>query len=332
MEDMVKNMFPLKGKTIFITGANGFLGSHLVKHSLELKARVICLIKEDIHGSLFCVFGLEKKCRVIKGDLSDEKLIEHLFRQKRIDICFHVGAQAIVTIANSSPIDTFKANIQGTWNILEAARKFKAGAVVVASSDKAYGEHKKLPYSEDAALLALHPYDASKACADILARAYAHTYNLPVAVTRCANIFGPGDLNFSRIIPDTMRAAIYGRNPVIRSDGTPVRDYIYIDDVVRGYFLLAAKLSAGKIQVGEAFNFGQNEPVNVLKLVKLILKLAGDKRLKPEIRGRGKPKGEIDRQYLCSDKAKRILSWQPNFSLKDGLEKTYQWYKDNSLI
>jgi len=320
---------PLAGKTVFITGANGFLGSHLVKHSLGMRLKVISLIKEDMPDSIFSAQGLDRSCRLIKGDLADEKLIRGIFREREIDFCLHVGAQAIVSIANNSPLDTLEANIQGTWNILEAAREFKAKAVVVASSDKAYGEHKRLPYTEDAALLAMHPYDASKACADILARAYAHTYNLPVAVTRCANIFGPGDLNFSRIIPDTIRAVIKGRNPVIRSDGTPVRDYIYIDDVVRGYFILSDKLYAGKIPFGEAFNFGQNEPISVLKLVKLILNLAGDKRLRPEIRGKAKPKGEIDRQYLCSNKAKRMLGWQPNFSLEKGLGMTYQWYKDN---
>jgi len=329
VEEMVKRGPLEKIKTVFVTGANGFLGSHLIKRSLELGLEVIALIKEDIPDSIFSADGLSKSCRSIRGDLADEGLIRDIFRQQRIDLCLHVGAQAIVTVANSSPLGTLKANIQGTWNILEAAREFKAGAIVVASSDKAYGEHKKLPYSEDSPLLALHPYDASKACTDILARAYAHTYNLLVAVTRCANIFGPGDLNFSRIIPDTMRAVIKGRNPVIRSDGTPVRDYIYIDDVVRGYFILADKLYSGKIPPGEAFNFGQNEPISVIKLVKLILRIAGNESLGPEILGKGKLKGEIDRQYLSSRKAKRMLGWQPAFSLQGGLKRTYDWYKDN---
>jgi len=318
-----------RNKVIFITGANGFLGSHLVKRALAYKARVIVLIKEDIRSSLFNLEGMDRRTRIYRGDLSDSKLISSIFKNNKIDICFHIAAQAIVGIANDSPIGTFKTNIEGTWNILEAARVFGVKAMVVASSDKAYGEHKKLPYKEEAPLIALNPYDASKSCADILSRTYAHIYKLPVAVTRCANIYGPGDMNFSRIIPDTCRAAIKGNNPVIRSDGTPLRDYTFVDDIVEAYFSLAKSLLHRKINFGEAFNFGTGKPISVLKLVKMILGVSGKTGLTPKILSKGKIKGEIDKQYLSSAKAKRVLGWQPEYSLKEGLKITYKWYREN---
>lgn len=316
-----------KGKTIFITGANGFLGSHLTKQALVLKAKVIALVKEDMPLSLFNLERLDKKVKLIKGDLRDKKLINGIFKQNKVDLCLHIAAQAIVGIANKSPISTLETNIEGTWNILEAGRSYGVGAIVVASSDKAYGEHKKLPYKEDAALQALHPYDASKACADILSRTYANTYNLPIAVTRCANIYGPGDFNFSRIIPDTIRLIVKGKSPVIRSDGTPLRDYVFIDDVVNAYFVLATKLYLRKIKNGEAFNFGANAPLSVLELVNKIIKVSLKRGIKPVILGRGKTKGEIDRQYLSSQKARKMLGWNLKYNITSGLKKTYQWYK-----
>lgn len=318
-----------RNKVIFITGANGFLGSHLVKRALSYKARVIVLIKKDIRFSLFKIEGLGGKCKIYKGDLSNSRLINSIFKNNKIDFCFHIAAQAIVGIANNSPLGTFKTNIEGTWNILEAARVYGVKAMVVASSDKAYGEHKKLPYKEDAPLIALHPYDASKSCADILSRTYAHTYKLPVAVTRCANIYGPGDLNFSRIIPDTCRFVIKNKNPIIRSDGTPLRDYVFVEDVVDIYFVLAKSLLDKKIDFGEAFNLGVNRPVSVIEIVKKIIRISGNTALVPEILGKGKIKGEIDRQYLSSVKARRILGWQPKYSLQKGLEITYKWYKEH---
>lgn len=319
----------LKNKVIFITGANGFLGSNLVKRALFYKAKVIVLIKEDIRLSLFKIEGLGSKCKIYRGDLVDGKLINSIFKNNKIDLCFHIAAQAIVGIANNSPLPTFRANIEGAWNILEAARVYGVKAMVVASSDKAYGEHKELPYKEDAPLIALHPYDASKSCADILSRTYAHTYKLPVAVTRCANIYGPGDLNFSRIIPDTCRAAIKGDNPIIRSDGTPLRDYAFVEDIVDAYFILGVSLLNKKINFGEAFNFGIGEPVSVIRLVRMILKVSGKAGLVPKILSKGKIKGEIDKQYLSSAKARRILGWWPKYSLQRGLEITYKWYKEH---
>lgn len=316
-------------KSIFITGANGFLSSHLTKKALENNAKVIALVKEKIPFSLFEIEKLGKRVKLVKGDLNNSSLINSIFKNNKIDLCLHIAAQAIVGKANKSPLGTLKTNIQGTWNILEGAREFGVGALVVASSDKAYGEHKKLPYTEEAALQALHPYDASKACADILSRCYANTYHLPVAVTRCANIYGPGDFNFSRIIPDTMCSIIKDKELVIRSDGTPLRDYIYVDDIVDAYFTLAEKLYLKKIKFGEAFNFGKDEPISVLSLVKKIIKVSGGNNLEPVILGKGKPKGEIDRQYLSSRKAKRLLGWKSKYSLDKGLKETFKWYKEH---
>jgi len=319
-------------KVIFITGGNGFLGSHLVKRALAYKAKVIVLIKEDIRFSLFKIEGLGSKCKIYKGDLSNSKLINSIFKNNKIDVCFHLAAQTIVGIANNSPAATLKTNIGGTWNMLEAARAFGVKAMVVASSDKAYGEHKKLPYKEEASLIAAHPYDASKSCADILSRAYAFTYKLPIAVTRCANIYGPGDSNFSRIVPDTCRALIAGKNPVIRSDGTPLRDYVFVEDIVDVYFILAKSLLAKKIAFGEAFNFGVNKPISVIEIARKIIKISGNPNLTPRVLGKGKMKGEIDRQYLSSIKARRVLGWQPKYSLQQGLAITYKWYQEHLTV
>lgn len=317
-----------KNKKVFITGANGFIGSWLTKALVEAEARVIVLIKEEIPGSILDEKKVYPKLKaVVRGSLVDHGLVENIFKKHKIDTCFHLAAQAIVGRANQSPLPTFKSNIEGTWNILEAARNYGMGRMVVASSDKAYGEHHRLPYSEEDSLLALHPYDASKACTDILARTYAHTYDLPIAVTRCANIYGGGDLNFSRIIPDTVRSVLHKRNPIIRSDGTPLRDYIYINDVVRAYLTLAEKVRNKEIK-GEAFNFGTEKPISVLNLVNKIIKISGGKAVKPVIMSKGKLKGEIDKQYLSSKKARNLLGWQPKYDLERGLKETVSWYRN----
>ena len=322
-----------KDKAVLVTGTNGFLASHITLSLLERKAKVIGIIKEKIPNSFLELKLKERKyknLKVLKGDISDYVFIRKLFKNYKPDICFHVAAQAIVGKANKSPIVTLKTNIEGTWNILEVARVFSPKTkIVVASSDKAYGEHKKLPYREGAALQSLHPYDASKACADILSRTWAHTYGLAVSVTRCANIYGPGDLNFSRIIPDTVRAVILNKNPVIRSDGTPLRDYIFISDIVNAYLLLAKALFKNKAGVrGEAFNFGSGKPISVLKLVNIIIQASGRRSLKPQILSKVKIKGEIDRQYLSSRKARSILHWAPKYGLHEGINITLGWYKD----
>ncbi|MFC1674339.1 GDP-mannose 4,6-dehydratase [Candidatus Omnitrophota bacterium] len=321
-----------RNKSVLVSGANGFLASHLTLALLRQGARVTGIIKESLPTSFLELELKEKKfknLRLIKGDIADYSFIKRAFLISKPDLCFHLAAQAIVGLANKSPLPTFETNITGTWNILEVLRQISPRTkVIVASSDKAYGEHKKLPYKENAALQSLHPYDASKACTDILTRTYSNTYNLATAVTRCANIYGPGDLNFSRIIPDTIKSAVFNRNPVIRSDGTPMRDYIYIEDALGAYLRLAKALnSKGRGVCGEAFNFGSGRPVSVINLVNIILKLSHKKKLKPVILSRRKIKGEIDRQYLSSSKAKRLLRWSCSYSLSKGLKETIIWYK-----
>jgi CDP-glucose 4,6-dehydratase len=311
---------------VFVTGANGFVGSWLTKALVEKGAKVIILIRDEIPGSLLSLMGVYNKLGgIVKGTITDYKIVERVFNEYEIDTCFHLAAQAIVNAANRSPLSTFESNIRGTWNILEAARNAQTlERLIVASSDKAYGEHDDLPYREDFCLHALHPYDASKACADILTRAYFHTYGLPVVVTRFANIYGGGDLNFSRIIPSTIRSVLAGKDPVIKSDGTPVRDYVYIEDVVDAYLSLAEKVEEVK---GEAFNFGTNLPISVLNLVNNIIKISGKTHLNPIIKGSGKTKGEIDRQYLSCEKALKMLGWKPKYDLNKGLRETIDWYR-----
>lgn len=320
----------LKNKTVLITGANGFLGSHISLALLKKGAKVVGIIKDSANPYLKISLKNEanQRLKLFKTDIVNFNSVLKIFKEYKPEICMHIAAQPIVGIANKSPLETFEVNIKGTWNILEIARISHTKAVVVASSDKAYGEHRKLPYREDAALLALHPYDASKSCADILARVYAHTYGLPTAVTRCANIYGPGDFNYSRIVPDTIRSVIFNRNPVIRSDGSPLRDYIFIDDAVNAYLTLAKQLYYNKISSGEAFNFGSGRPVSVLSVVKKILSIAKKQNLRPEILSKTKIRGEIDKQYLSSIKAHKLLGWRCISSLDDGLRITFNWYND----
>lgn len=315
-----------KGKNVLVTGADGFVGSCLAKELLKRGARVIALLENYNPGGGLALQGIADKVAARIGSVSDYPLMKKIFDEERVDSCFHLAAQAIVQTASQSPMLTFESNIKGTWSLLEACRKGKnILRIVVASSDKAYGRHNRLPYTEEFCLLPFYPYEASKACADILARTYAYSYDLPVAVTRCANIYGGGDTNMSRIIPDTILSVLQNKNPIIRSDGSPLRDYIYIDDVIKAYLLLAERATEKGIR-GEAFNFGRNEPISVLGLVKKIIYLSGKRGLKPLIKGKGNPRGEIDKQYLSSEKAKRILNWQAEHDLASGLKKTIAWY------
>lgn len=314
-----------KDVNVLVTGANGFVGSWISKALTGEGASVVALLRDEVPNSAMDFFGIREKLRgIVKGDLADYRTIERALNEYEVEACYHLAAQAIVGIANRSPLSTFESNIKGTWNLLEAARNSDVKRLVVASSDKAYGEHSGLPYKEDYCLNALHPYDASKACADILARTYYKTYGLPVCVTRCANIYGGGDLNFSRLVPDTIRAVLHDKNPIIRSDGTPVRDYLYCKDAVSAYLTLGEKLDRVK---GEAFNFGSNAPISVLELVTKILALSGNKKLRPIIKGTGKTDGEIERQYLSSEKAKKLLGWAPRYEFEKGLKETFEWYK-----
>jgi CDP-glucose 4,6-dehydratase len=317
-----------QNKRVLITGANGFVGSWLCQRLVSEGAQAVALIRDRIPGSNFHKLGLHARVDEVSGTLTDFDLVWRMVSEYMVEYCFHLAAQAIVGVANQSPLSTFESNIRGTWNLLEALRLSKTiRGVVVASSDKSYGVHRDLPYREDHALNPLYPYDTSKACADLLARCYFHTFGLPVTVTRFANIYGGGDLNFSRIVPDSVRAVLRGHNPVIRSDGTPQRDFIFVDDVVDLYLEIARRLP-GREVTGEVFNGGHNRPVKILELVEKIIELSRQKGLKPDIRGKDVGHAEIDRQWLDDTKAREVLGWKPKVSLEEGLSRTIDWYRE----
>jgi CDP-glucose 4,6-dehydratase len=311
-------------RRVLVTGATGLVGSWLCRRLLEEGAQVVALVRDWDPMSEFIRSGDVHRCAVVSGCLEDPRVPLRAVTEQEIDTVFHLGAQTIVGTALADPAATFESNIRGTWNVLEACRlhRDRVERVVVASSDKAYGEAEVLPYTEDMPLRGLHPYDASKACADLLAQTYAATYGLPVSVARCGNIYGGGDLNWSRIVPGTIRAALAGKAPVLRSDGTFRRDYIYVEDVVGAYLALAE--AAGK---GEAFNFAPGRALTVLEITRATLAAVGRPDLAPVIRGTATC--EIKDQYLDSGKAERLLGWRPLWSLEDGLAATVQWYRES---
>ncbi|MBN2454287.1 GDP-mannose 4,6-dehydratase [Candidatus Woesearchaeota archaeon] len=311
------------GKKVFITGADGFLGSWLTKRLVREKADVTVLLRDRENDSKLRDLGILEKVNAVYGSVEDLELIKRALNEYSTEVIFHLAAQTLVGIANRSPLSTFESNIKGTWCLLEAARELKVPRIVVASSDKAYGDQEKLPYTEDFCLQGMHPYDVSKSCADMIARTYAKTYGMNIAVTRCGNIYGGGDVNWSRIFPGTIRSLIKGEDPVIRSDGTLVRDYLYVEDAVDAYMMLAEAMESGKL-AGQAFNFGTNRPISVLDLVKLIMKVLGKKG---KIIVQGNAPNEIREQYLDSTKANRVLGWKPKHTLEQGTEKTYAWYE-----
>ncbi|MBI4198892.1 MAG: GDP-mannose 4,6-dehydratase [Chloroflexi bacterium] len=316
------------GRRVLVTGATGFVGAWLVKALVEAGATVTCLLRDQPRISNFTLLGLEGQVNILRGCVEEGGLLERALNEYECDTCYHLAAQAVVVAANRAPLATFESNIKGTWILLEACRRSPLmRRVVLASSDKAYGEQVNLPYTEDSPLCATYPYDASKACGDILARCYSRAYGLPVVVARCANIYGGGDLNFSRLVPGTVMAALLGQPPIIRSDGTPVRDYLYVADAVRGYLALGER--AGEAGVtGEAFNFGGESPVSVLDLVERILQTAGRTDLRPDVQSKTKIAGEIDCQYLSSARARGILGWAPLVGLDEGLALTFAWYRE----
>lgn len=321
----MKNQF-WRDRKIFVTGCTGLLGSWLTKSLVEKGADVTGLIRDLVPKSNLNWTGFNEKINIVRGELEDYFTLERALNEYEIDTVFHLGAQTIVSIANRNPLSTFESNIKGTWNLLEACRQTNTiSRVVVASSDKAYGAHEDLPYNETFSLVGCHPYDVSKSCADLIAVAYHKTYNLPVCITRCGNFYGGGDLNFNRIIPGTIRSVIRNERPAIRSDGTFIRDYIFILDAVEAYLLLAEKMDDKGIH-GEAFNFSNEIQMTVLEITQKILSLMNREDLQPQILNVAK--GEIRHQYLSAQKARDILGWKPKYSLKEGLKETIKWYQE----
>ena len=313
-----------KEKNVLLTGATGLLGGHVAQRLVQEGANVVALIRDEVPSCYLYLEGANKKISSVRGSLEDYSLVERAMNEYEIETCLHLGAQAIVETANRSPLSTFEANIKGTWNVLEAARNSRLlRSLVVASTDKAYGESNTLPYKETDSLAASHPYDVSKACADMLCSSYFHTYGLAVGITRCGNIFGGGDLNFNRIMPGTIRSLLQNVRPTIRSDGKMVRDYVYVEDVVDANLLLAQALLSGK-QKGEAFNFSYEQPKSVLETVEKIKNAMGSS-LEPLILNEAT--NEIPEQYLSSQKARRLLQWSPKWDFDAGLKKTIEWYK-----
>jgi CDP-glucose 4,6-dehydratase len=313
-------------RPVFVTGCTGLLGSWLTIALVNAGAQVVGLVRDEVPHSHLRRSGTIERITVVRGDVTDIALMERSLNEYEIETVFHLAAQTIVPIANRAPLSTFDTNIRGTWTLLEAARRSPTvRRVVTASSDKAYGALPTLPYTEDMPLRGAHPYDVSKSCADLIAQAYAATYNLPVAVTRCANLYGGGDLNWNRIVPGTIRSALLGERPVIRSDGSPQRDYLYVQDAVRAYLALAEHLHRPDVQ-GQAFNFGTQKPLTALELVRTIIALTDHPDLEPLILGEAGH--EIQDQYLDSTKAQRLLGWQPAHTLEEGLRETIAWYRD----
>lgn len=315
----------LKDTNILVTGFEGFLGSHLTKKLISLGVHVVGLDIKVHRKNTILAKDDYKDITLIKGSVTDYKLLKQILSRYKISTIFHLAAEALVEQCRNNPLRTFSSNIEGTWMVLEACRYNKRiNTVIIASSDKAYGIHKNLPYKETAPLKGIHPYDVSKSCADLVASCYYHTYKVPVIITRCGNIYGPGDFNFSRIIPDALRSIFSHRQLRIRSNGKFTRDYVYVDDIVNGYILLAKKGSSTKL-FGQAFNFSNEKPLSVIQLVKKLYSLAG-KRENYKIFNQSKY--EIPHQYLSAKKVRTMLDWRPRYTLNKGLAITTRWYKN----
>ena len=317
----------LSSRSILVTGAYGLLGGWLTAALVEGGARVSVIRRDEQGRSALAITGLEASVDVIHGDICTDGLIERALAEYEIDTVFHLAAQTIVPTANRSPLSTFDTNIRGTWTLLEACRHHGVERVIVASSDKAYGTHLELPYREEFALQPVYPYDVSKAATDLIARSYWHTWGLPVAVTRFANLYGGGDVNRSRLVPEAVAAALAARPPVVRSDGTPERDFLYVEDAVAAYLAISDLLGRGE-GCGEAFNAGGGKPHRVLDVVRLICRLAGTE-VEPDVRGAGTPAGEIDRQWVDATKLRTLTGWEPAVGLEEGLGRTIDWYREH---
>ena len=314
-----------RDRPVLVTGCTGLLGSWLTSDLVEQGANVVGLVRDNVPRTNFLKLHLDRRITAVRGEVEDYFLLERMLNEYEIDAVFHLAAQTIVTIANRNPVSTFETNVKGTWNLLEACRRSPTvKRIVVASSDKAYGDQKKLPYHEDAPLQGAHPYDVSKSAADLLATSYWQTYRLPVCVTRCGNLFGGGDLNFNRIVPGTIRSALRNESPIIRSDGTLKRDYFYVRNAADAYLRLAEQMDELKCH-GEAFNFSLEQPMTVLEITKAVLAQMKKADLKPDIRNEAS--GEILHQYLSAEKARKALGWKPRYSLAEGLTETIEWYQ-----
>jgi CDP-glucose 4,6-dehydratase len=315
-------------RQVFVTGATGLLGSHMTAELVARGANVVCLVRDQVAGSHFYRLGLDRKVTIVRGQLEDYLLLERALNEHEIESVFHLGAQAIVTIANRNPLSTFESNVRGSYNLLEACRRNerKVRRVVVASSDKAYGDQPELPYTEESRLEGRFPYDCSKSCTDLIARSYFDSFRVPVCTTRCGNLFGAGDLNWNRIVPGTIRSALRGERPIIRSDGTFVRDYVYVGDAVSAYLELAEQMDRPEV-VGEAFNFSDMKPLDVRQICAATLVACGRADLEPVVLGEAT--NEIKAQYLSSDKARARLGWRPRFGLEQGLAMTVGWYREH---
>lgn len=313
-----------KDRNVFITGCTGLLGSHLTEMLVDREANVVGLVRDLVPKSNLVQTGVYDSINIVRGCVEDYYTVERAINEYEIDTVFHLAAQTIVGIANRNPLSTFESNIKGTWCVLEACRRLPTvKRIVIASSDKAYGEQDKLPYDEHAPLIGTHPYDVSKSCADLISLMYYNTYKLPVCVTRCGNFYGPGDLNFNRLIPGTIRSVLNNEAPVIRSDGTYIRDYFYVKDGALAYIHLAEKMEDSKIH-GEAFNFSNELQISVLEITNKILKWMNREDLKPIILNEAT--NEIKHQYLSAKKARKILGWKPKYNLNTGLKETIEWY------
>ncbi|NEO55107.1 MAG: NAD-dependent epimerase/dehydratase family protein [Okeania sp. SIO3B5] len=311
-------------RSVFLTGCTGLLGSWMVAELVERGAKVTGLVRDLVPKSRLYTDDWAGKINIVRGGVEDLDVIERAIAEYEVDTVFHLAAQTIVGVANKNPLGTFEANIKGTWNVLEACRQVGGvSRIVIASSDKAYGDQEVLPYNETTPLQGEHPYDVSKSCADLISRTYYVSYGLPVCITRCGNFYGGGDLNFNRIVPDTIRSALRDKPVTIRSDGSYIRDYFYVKDGVLAYLHLAEQMDRKEV-LGEAFNFSNELQITVLELVRKILVLMNKTDLEPVILNRAT--NEIKHQYLSAEKARKLLKWHPEYTLEKGLQETIQWY------
>ena len=313
-------------RRVFVTGCTGLVGAWTTRALVERGAHVVGLVRDQVAGSELRRSGFAERIDTVRGCVEDAPFLERVLAEYEIETVFHLAAQTIVGVANRSPLSTFEANIKGTWCLLEAARRCgRVPHVVVASSDKAYGDQPDLPYTEDAPLQGRHPYDVSKSCADLLSLSYAHSYKMPVCVTRCGNFYGGGDLNFNRIVPGTIRSVVRGERPVIRSDGTNIRDYFYVKDGAAAYLHLAQRMARQPEAWGHAFNFSNEMQVSALEVVQRVAALMGS-RLQPVILGEAS--NEIKHQHLSAEKARRMLGWSACYAFDAALAETIEWYRD----